>query len=299
VRVFNSATAGATPADYINAISECAQPARRVRVITVSIASNGAGAYELSKLEDRIIDAQRFGNINVVASAGNNSDYSAVAYPARFPAAFAVGASDPAGVFCWFSNRGTGLDISSLGCNLEASAFDGSVGWFAGTSYSAPTVSGIVAALRSYRSDLSATQTEQLLLDTAKRTSAGRVIDATAAFRAAGMGHLVDAYRPPAYPRPGGASNDVNGVTDDAIAGDRPAKPRLRSASFRRGVIRVRVATPPPGADAIFRINGKSYLRAKGTLRLRVRSWRSVSVLIEDKWGVRSEPLKIRRPRRR
>ncbi len=60
--------------------------------------------------------------------------------------------------------------------------------------------------------------------------------------------------------------------------------------------MRLLVAKPPRGWDAIFRINGRSYVRANGSLHLRVRAWKSVSALIEDRWGVRSEPLKVRRP---
>jgi hypothetical protein len=40
-------------------------------------------------------------------------------------------------------------------------------------------------------------------------------------------------------------------------------------------------------------------VRASGLLRVRVRVWKSVSVFIEDRWGVRSDPLRIRQPGRR
>lgn len=248
-------------------------------------------------------------NINVVASAGNDGNPSQISYPARFAAAFAVGASDSSDNFCGFSNRGYGLDISSLGCDTQATAFDGTPAWVAGTSFSGPSVAGILLALRSFRPDLTAGQAEQLLVAHAKQTAAGAVIDAEAAFRAAGLGGLVDAYRPPA-PAPGLApapdagdeipdGGSVSVITAPKFDDERPDKPRLLAATYKRGVMRLRVAKPPRGWDAIFRVDGRSYVRASASLTLRVRAWKSVSVLIEDKWGVRSEPLKVRRMERR
>ena len=278
----------------MSAIAECSQPGRGVRVITISIGGSGMGAYELSNLEDRINEAHRYRNINVVAAAGNEAHHSAVSYPARFGASFAVGATDTSGAFCGFSNRGAGLDISSLGCDLQMTGFDGSPRTFAGTSFATPTVAGVLLALRAHRPDLTATHAEQLLLDHARSTSAGRVVDAAAAFRGAGLGQLVDAYKAP-MPRSETTDHPTNVTVDD----ERPARPRLIAATFKRGVMRLRVAKPRRGAEAIFRVNGKSYVQASGSLTLRMRSWKSVSVLIEDQWGVRSELLKVRRPGRR
>ena len=295
VRAFSRRDAGATTTDYNAAIIECVRPGRRVRVINLSLGGLTATPYELSKLEDRISEAHDAYKISVVASAGNDANTAAVAYPARFPAVFAVGATDGNGAFCDFSNRGAGLDISALGCDVRATVFNGAAGPFAGTSYSGPVVAGILAALRSYRPDLSGGDAEQLLVATAQRTSAGPVVDASAAFRAAGLAHLVDAYKVVAVPvdAPGDATDARFG------SGQRPAKPRLIAASYRRGVMRLRVAKPRRGSDAIFKVNGKSYVRSSASLTARVRSWKSVSVVIEDRWGVRSESLTVHRPWRR
>jgi subtilisin family serine protease len=291
VRVFSRPDAGATAGDYIAAISQCSRASRNVRVINVSLGDLDATSYELSKLEDRITNAHAVSGINVVASAGNNGSTSAVDYPARFTAALAVGSTDADGAFCHFSNRGDGLDISTMGCNIRATAFNGTTGSFAGTSYSGPVVSGILAALRSYRPELTAADAARVLVETADRTSAGPVANAGAAFRAAQLDHLIDAYKPPAPSiYAGGGARNV--TVDD----DRPTKPRLLAAAFKRGVMRLRVARPRRDSQALFRVNGRSYLRRSGVLVVRARAWRSVSVSIEDKWGARSKPLTVRRP---
>ena len=126
------------------------------------------------------------------------------------------------------------------------------------------------------------------------------MVDAEASFRAAGLGALVDAYRSPG-PAPSGAEADAGSpaaMMAPEFDDERPNKPRLLGATHKRGVMRLRVATPR-GWDAIFKVNGKSYVRANGSLTLRARKWKSVSVLIEDKCGVRSEPLNVRRQGRR
>lgn len=172
-------------------------------------------------------------------------------------------------------------------------------------------MAAILLALRSYRPALTGTTAEQLLLDTALRTPAGLAVDAAAAFRAAGLDGLVDAYQPPS-PTPLQAADESfatggmpGAVIDTVVAkptiveDGRPDRPKLRAASFKRRVVRVRVSQPPRGADAIFRIGHKSYMRPRGLLTLRARAWQPVSVVIEDRWGDRSAPLRIRRPTRR
>lgn len=119
VRVFSRSDAGASAADYRSAIAECLHTDRNVKVITLSIAGASATFEELAVLENRVINAHDNLGMNVVAGAGNSGNLSTVSYPARFPAVFAVGASDPRGAFCAFSDRGAGLDLATLGCNTQ------------------------------------------------------------------------------------------------------------------------------------------------------------------------------------
>ena len=303
IRVFSRAGVGATAADYRAAIAECVQPARQVDVITISLSAAQTTPAELVKLEDRITEAVEYRQINVVASTGADGSSNGVNYPARFPAAFAVGATDPAGAFCGFSNRGEGLDLSALGCAVVATAFDGRTGKFSGTSFSTPSVAAILVALRTYKPGLTARAAEQMLLLTAQQTAAGPIVDAAAAFRAAGLGELVDAYQPLAPPPlpslPAGSKGGIDFRTEispfEEVRDDH-ARAKLKRVSYNRGVLRVKVARPPHGGAAIFRVGGRSYQRSSGKLTLRVRSWRTTTVAIENEWGVRSVPLKVRQP---
>lgn len=304
VRVFRTRGSKATSADSRAAIVECIRHSD-VRVISMSLGASYIDADDLARLESRITNARAGRDVNVVASTGNDGNAEQVNYPARFQSAFAVGATDSSGAFCSFSNRGLGLDLSALGCDTHATGFDGSYGVFRGTSFAAPTVAAVLVALRSYKPELTADQAEQLLLSTARQTSAGPVLDAAAAFRAAGLGALVDAYVAPVAPDGGSSSSggpeqvvtkvDVTHVPD--VVDSKPDKPKVRKVSLKRGTLRVEVAKPPKGAVVVFRVGGRSYERKNGKLVLKkVRSWRPVTVFVEDEWGVRSASLKVRRP---
>jgi hypothetical protein len=195
VRVFTEAGGSSVPA-FIKALNRCVDEGARVVNLSLS-GLDRATQPELNQLQNKVSDVQAFG-INVVAAAGNNG--GAVAYPARFPSVLAVGASDGAGAFCSFSNRGAELDLSTLGCPVELSYAGGGRATGSGTSFSAPIVSGVLAALRAYRPDLTVGATEALLVEHAHPGVAGPRLDAAAAFRAAGLGGLVDAADP--TPRP-------------------------------------------------------------------------------------------------
>jgi thermitase len=82
----------------------------------------------------------------VVASMGNAGTTSPV-YPAAIDSVIGVGASTEGDSLAGFSNRGTGLDISAPGQNLPAPIPPNGYDNVAGTSFSAPIVSGIAALL--------------------------------------------------------------------------------------------------------------------------------------------------------
>jgi len=304
VRVFPPDGRPASAADYRAALLACAQPDRQVQVINLSLGGLAASPDELDRLESRVNELRHARGINVVAAAGNSA--GAVIYPARFPTALGIGASDGAGVLCAFSNRGEGLDLSAPGCDVEVSLPSGHVAAFWGTSLAAPVASAALAALRAYRPDLTAGQAEDLLLTTARTGTAGRTLDVAAAFRAAGLGHLVDAYRPPhtapsgtaQAPQPGAPMRDAPTVSvQPAPEAARPRAPRLRQLRHRNGRLTVVVRGVPRDGSAVFRLDGRGYRRAAGILVVRVKRWRRVSVVVEDVWGERSKPLVVSRRR--
>jgi hypothetical protein len=186
-RVFGGPTSGATASAYINAITWC-QSDPSLKVVNLSLSGLSATLSERQVLENKIgglRGAPYF--VNVVAAAGNNG-VGYAGYPASGLGVFAVGATDGVGVLTPFSNRGTGVDISTFGSATCLSTYGGShLARGHGTSYAAPLVSAVLDALRSYKPSLTPDQAEALLIDTADTTSAGAVLNAANAFAAAGV----------------------------------------------------------------------------------------------------------------
>jgi hypothetical protein len=315
VRVFTEA-GGSSVAAFIKALNRCID--QGATVVNLSLSGlDRATQPELAQLQNKVNDVQAFG-INVVAAAGNNG--GPVAYPARFPAVFAVGASDRAGAFCSFSNRGMELDLSTLGCPVDLSYAAGGRAAGSGTSFAAPVVSGVLAALRAYRPDLTVGAAEALLVGNARSGAAGPRLDAAAAFRAAGLGMLADAADPAPRPIATPASVAVPGpapFADPAPTASAPGtrivastetptaadalteldvrRPTLRSRSYRRGLLTVTVSGVPDFAAAVFTVDGRRYVRASGTLRIRLeRVPRRISVVIDVPGVGRTGALRVR-----
>jgi hypothetical protein len=314
VRVFTEA-GGSSVAAFIKATQKCS--AEGAKVINLSLSGlDRATGPELAELESRV-NSLRTEGINVVGAAGNNG--GAVAYPAKFPGVLAVGAGDQSGAFCSFSNRGPELDLSALGCAVDISYVHGGEARASGTSFSAPVASGVLAALRAYRPELTAASSEALLIQNARISTSGPRLDAAAAFRAAGLGGLVDAADP--APRPIASPASVALLSPVASAEPAPTasgpatrivpsvepigtdpldalnvrRPTLRSRTYRRGILTVSVSGVPDFGEAIFTVDGRSYVRPSGRLRVRVRrSPRRVSVVIDVPGVGRTAVLRVR-----
>jgi hypothetical protein len=196
VRVLGGPSTDTTVAAYIAAMTRCwSRP--NVRVINLSLAGLTIGPGETDLLQNAINEARDTYQINVVAAAGNEG-LPVVAYPAAFDRVLGVGATDATGTR-WTSslggsNYGIGLDISTLGMDvcvtLPAPLAPGSLlGKASGTSFAAPVVSAVIAAMRSYHPSITADQAETALLSGATTTSAGKSLDAAAAFEYAAVNY--------------------------------------------------------------------------------------------------------------
>ena len=274
VRVFAGSGGGTTTSATVAALDLCRE--RGAKVINLSMSGlDQATGEELAWLEDNLVVMRKTRDITVVAGSGNNGGQ--VGYPARFSAVLGVGASDAAGTLCSFSNRGAGLDIAALGCAAELSWPGGGIGFGTGTSYAAPVVSGVLAALRAYRPELTAAESESMLLSTAVHGH----VDAGGTFEAAGLGWLVssrDQTRAGAQVR----SRSCPCSPEQALLALGVHAPVVRAASYRRGILVVRVSGLPDFGRAVFRVDGRIYRRGAGELRLRLRRRpRVVSVLID------------------
>jgi hypothetical protein len=184
----------------------------------------------------------------------------------------------------------------------------------------APVVTGVLAALRSYKPDLSDEAAETLLLDTARTASAGKTLDAEAAFRSAGLGALVappsrlpaprrTTHLPVPVASPGvplaraatvevvRASKPTDALTDLGVR-----RPRVRASTYRRGVLRIALSGVPDFARVIFTVGTQTYMRPSGTLRLRLtRAPKRVRVVIDVPGVGRTAPstIKVKAARRR
>ena len=238
---------------YTQAIRNClnlSSPAVPVQAIEIAIGrQHTPTASEIQIVAKQVSSAHALG-VNVVAAAGN--DGGPVQPPASLAGVLAIGAGDHTGALCEGSSRGAGLDLISPGCELDSVdpvTLAPEAGWW-GTSQASAFTSAVIAALRSYRPDLTWDQAEQLLTSTAK---AG-MLDVGAAFRAAGLGAVVDAGLK-AMPKP------------PPPPVKRWAAPKVRSASYRHGILTVRLTGRPAGArvqlDVYWRVRGGRTRKAK------------------------------------
>jgi hypothetical protein len=239
--------ASAYPNAIVDETKFCGEP--RVKVINLSFGSppgysGSQASLRTAEAIARVIGAR---GINVVAAAGNSGlgqcgDPGYTPLPSGGFAAetVCVGAVNAAGERCTFSNFGAGVDLYGGGCNATATGRTGAQLSYAGTSFAAPAVAAVLAALRAYRPDLRAVDAEALLKSTAVMPAGapGPVVDAAAAFRAAGLGHLVEPPQAAAPPAAAGAVSDPGSEPSTwTTPACLPEGQRLRSPS---GVARLR-----------------------------------------------------------
>ena len=128
-------------------------------VINISMGSFGDSAL----VRNAIAYAKAGGSL-IVAAVGNNG-LDQVSYPAANDGVIAVGAVDALGNHLDFSNSGDAVDISAPGYGLNAAWTGDQAASVSGTSFSAPIISGAIAAImtRAGNGKLSASQAYQLL----------------------------------------------------------------------------------------------------------------------------------------
>lgn len=128
-------------------------------VINISMGSFGDSAL----VRNAIAYAKAGGSL-IVAAVGNNG-LDQVSYPAANDGVIAVGAVDALGNHLDFSNSGDAVDISAPGYGLNAAWTGDQAASVSGTSFSAPIISGAIAAImtRAGNGRLSASQAYQLL----------------------------------------------------------------------------------------------------------------------------------------
>lgn len=130
-------------------------------VINLSIGSNNDAPIIKAAIE-RALAA----DIIVVAAAGNSDKNPTEAFfPAAYPGVLAVSAIDRSNQIAPFAQNTPGIDIVAPGVEIiSTSPFGAGYSMEQGTSTAAPQVTAAVALVRALRPDLSAQQTQELIL---------------------------------------------------------------------------------------------------------------------------------------
>lgn len=135
------------------------------RIINLSL----GGSNPSQVLEDALEDVYEDGCL-VTAAAGNDGR-SGIDYPARYPPAMAVAATDQDDVRASFSDWGPEMDVAAPGVDIYSTLWtppsNHTYGWKMGTSMSAPLVAGEAALVWSLCPGLSNVQVRSIIQSTA------------------------------------------------------------------------------------------------------------------------------------
>ena len=104
-----------------------------------------SGGYQISATYERAVNYARNNGALVVAAAGNDST-SRGYYPAAYPAAVGVSATNRVGTLAPFSNRGNWVDLAAPGVGIYATV-PGGYAAMNGTSFSAPETTALAGLL--------------------------------------------------------------------------------------------------------------------------------------------------------
>ena len=260
--------------DYVKGINACASmeiSGVQIAAIALPLSSVIPPTPDQSAdFANAVAQAQSKG-ISILAAAGNEPGPTQL--PGSQPGILAVGAGNRGTVPCSFSPT-TGLTFFAPGCGLDQIDTAGNAFCCGnGTSQASAFAAGVLVALRSYDPALTAARAVELLLTTTRNNGQ---LDAAAAFRADGLGAIVDAGdaatpKPPVpQPLPGAAP-----LPPPAAGARRVPRPSVRLVTWRRGVLTIRLKSIPKGArlhaKVTFAKRKPMNLVTKG-LRLRART---------------------------
>lgn len=109
-----------------------------MQVINMSLGTES----DVQSFHDAVAAAHNAG-VLVVAAAGNSG--GAVSYPAAYPEAVAVSATDSNNLLAWFSSRGPEVDLAAPGVDIYSTYKGTGYATLSGTSMAAPHVAGSAA----------------------------------------------------------------------------------------------------------------------------------------------------------
>jgi hypothetical protein len=232
------------------------------------------GGTERVPIEEHAILAAFGTGSLVVASAGNaRAEGSPAAYPASFAHVLTIGATNEASHFAWFSTASSRMDLAAPGQHIPVAipqAFTSGppYGVFDGTSFSAPLVAGVAAAVWTARPTLTNTQLFEIMRRSARHIGARGwnhdtgygILDAPAALT----------RRPPA-PDPQEPNEDIYLVKPNGLFG--AGHPSLTAPGRGRAALAAHVERSEDPEDVY-----RAYLPAKGRLVVTVKTNANVNL---------------------
>ncbi|HTW13465.1 MAG TPA: S8 family serine peptidase, partial [Solirubrobacteraceae bacterium] len=237
--------------NYTQGVSLCEQLQAKYPIKAIELALTSTlppSPDEIQNFADAVSKAQSQ-NIAIVAAAGNTP--GTVEWPGQQAGILAVGAGDPTNGICPFSAT-QGVTLFGPGCNLDMAdpftdTYEPQLGG-QGTSQASAFTAAVVVALMSYDPNLTASNAETLLLKTAN----GGFLDVAAAFNADSLGAIVNQGNANIPPPPAATTSTTSTTTSTAPApAPKPralvGKPTLRSLTWRRGTLAIRLRSLPRG----------------------------------------------------
>jgi len=109
----------------------------------MEIASMSLGASQGNQALADAVEAMRKAGVILIAAAGNSG--GSVGYPAAYPGAISIAASDSKDKLAGFSSRGPSVAAIAPGVNVKSTYMGGSYDTLSGTSMATPHVAGLAA----------------------------------------------------------------------------------------------------------------------------------------------------------
>ena len=109
----------------------------------MEVASMSLGASSGNQALADAVEAMRKGGVILIAAAGNSG--GSVGYPAAYPGAIAIAASDSKDKLASFSSRGPQVAVIAPGVAVKSTYMGGGYDTLSGTSMATPHVAGLTA----------------------------------------------------------------------------------------------------------------------------------------------------------
>lgn len=163
IKVLNSSGSG-TQENVAKGIKYAVDKGAKVINLSLGMRKSDGTPYkpeDVPQIETQIKYAYSKG-VTVVAAAGNESK-SNLSYPANSKYVVSVGATENKDGLAYFSNYGTGIDMTAPGVSIASLLYNGEVAYLSGTSMAAPHVAAVAGLLYSLNSAMTPAKAEYIL----------------------------------------------------------------------------------------------------------------------------------------